>query len=171
MRWYCPVQRISDPELFVQTEAEQHIKNNQEKFLLQFLKNDALLAEYQALMQDTGNPIHRMKAITDAVKGSRSRRRFVNCVSAIGDFRDILCVVVRIPPEQPLNDLRRMEGREGLVLQGCGGDLREWVDGINGLLTEKGILQNGSRLTDVSVFQHDGLTNLLARCGRQCRSG
>ena len=31
---------ITDPELFVQTEAEQHIKNNQEKFLLQFLKND-----------------------------------------------------------------------------------------------------------------------------------
>ena len=60
---------ITDPELFVQTEAEQHIKNNQEKFLLQFLKNDALLAEYQALMQDTGNPIHQMKAITDAVKG------------------------------------------------------------------------------------------------------
>ena len=60
---------ITDPELFVQTEAEQYIKINQEKFLLQFLKNDALLAEYQALMQDTGSPIHRMKAITDAVKG------------------------------------------------------------------------------------------------------
>ena len=50
------------------------------------------------------------------------------------------------------DDLRRMEGREGLVLQSCGGDLREWVDGINGLLTEEGILQNGSRLTDVSIF-------------------
>ena len=60
---------ITDPELFVQTEADQYIKNNQEKFLLQFLKSDALLAEYQALMQDTGSPIHRMKAITDAVKG------------------------------------------------------------------------------------------------------
>ena len=60
---------ITDPELFVQTEAEQHIKNNQERFLLQFLKNDALLVEYQALMLDAGNPIHRMKAITDAVKG------------------------------------------------------------------------------------------------------
>ena len=60
---------ITDPDLFVQTEAEQYIKNNQEKFLLQFLKTDALLAEYQALMQDTDNPIHRMKAITDAVKG------------------------------------------------------------------------------------------------------
>lgn len=64
---------IQDPEGFVQTEAEMHIRNNQEKFLLQFMKNDALLAEYQALMQDTGNPIHRMKAITEAVKASGAK--------------------------------------------------------------------------------------------------
>ena len=54
-----------------------------------------------------------------------------------------------------------MEGREGLILQGCGGDLQEWVDGINGLLTEAGILKNGSRLENISTFQHEGLTNLL----------
>ena len=59
------------------------------------------------------------------------------------------------------DDLRRMEGQEGLILQGCGGDLQEWVDGINEMLTEEGILQNGSRLEDVAVFQHGGLTNLL----------
>ena len=59
------------------------------------------------------------------------------------------------------DDLRRMEGREGLVLQGCGGSLQEWVDGINEMLTAEGILKNGSRLEDVSTFQHDGLTNLL----------
>ena len=29
------------------------------------------------------------------------------------------------------DDLRRMEGQEGLVLQGCGGDLQKWVDEIN----------------------------------------
>ena len=28
-------------------------------------------------------------------------------------------------------DLRRMPDKEGLILQGCGGDLTEWVDGIN----------------------------------------
>ena len=50
---------IADPEYLIQTEADQYIKNNQEKLLLQFLNNDARLAEYQALMQDTGNPIHR----------------------------------------------------------------------------------------------------------------
>ena len=43
------------------------------------------------------------------------------------------------------DDLRQMEDQEGLVLQGCGGDLQEWVDGINDLFTEAGILQSGSR--------------------------
>ena len=61
------------------------------------------------------------------------------------------------------DDLKKMEAQEGLVLQGCGGDPQEWVDGINGLLTEAGILLDGSvfRAEKVSVFQHDGLTNML----------
>ena len=46
---------------------KQYIDSHQEKFLLQFLGHDALLLEYQTLIQDTGNPIHRMKAITDAL--------------------------------------------------------------------------------------------------------
>ena len=58
-------------------------------------------------------------------------------------------------------DLRRMDGQEGLILQGCGGDLQEWVDGINGLLKEVGILLDGSQFENVSTFQHQGLTNLL----------
>ena len=58
-------------------------------------------------------------------------------------------------------DLRRMENREGLILQGCGGDLQEWVDGINGMLTETGILKNGSRFENVPVFQTGDVTNLL----------
>ena len=37
-------------------------------------------------------------------------------------------------------DLRRMPDKEGLILQGCGGDLTEWVDGINEMLTKAGIL-------------------------------
>lgn len=59
------------------------------------------------------------------------------------------------------NALRRMNGEEGLILQGCGGDLDEWVDGINDLLTEDGILQDGTRFHDCSTFEHDGLTCLL----------
>ena len=61
------------------------------------------------------------------------------------------------------DDLRHMDGKEGLILQGCGGDLQEWVDGINDLLTEAGILLDGNtfQAENVAVFQHDGLTNLL----------
>ncbi len=59
------------------------------------------------------------------------------------------------------DDLRKMSDKEGLVLQGCGGPLQEWVDGINGLLTDAGILQDGSKFESVSTFQHDGLTCLL----------
>ena len=64
--------------------------------------------------------------------------------------------------ELTTDQLRQMEGQEGLVLQGCGGDLQEWIDGINGLLTEAQILSGGSkfRSEEVAVFQHDGLTNL-----------
>ncbi len=47
------------------------------------------------------------------------------------------------------NDLRHMEGKEALILQGCGGDLKEWVDGINGLLTKEGILLEGTKFQNV----------------------
>ena len=57
--------------------------------------------------------------------------------------------------------LRTMEAQEGLVLQGCGGDLQQWVDGINGLLTDAGILLDGSRFENVTAFQHGEVTNLL----------
>ena len=57
--------------------------------------------------------------------------------------------------------LRTMEAQEGLVLQGCGGDLQQWVDGINGLLTDEGILLDGSRFENVSTFRHGEVTNLL----------
>lgn len=58
-------------------------------------------------------------------------------------------------------ELRRMNGAEGLILQGCGGDPQEWLDGINGLLTDEGILKNGSRFENISVFQNGDLTNIL----------
>lgn len=58
-------------------------------------------------------------------------------------------------------DLRRMDGRGGLVLVGCGGDPQEWLDGINGLLTEAGILLNGSRFETAEHFTVGDQTNLL----------
>ena len=60
-----------------------------------------------------------------------------------------------------LHDLRKMNDSEGLVLQGCGGDLKEWVDGINDMLTESGILQNDNRFEKAYSFKNGGLTCLL----------
>lgn len=57
--------------------------------------------------------------------------------------------------------LRKMNNSEGLIIQGCGGDLQEWVDGINEMLTEAEILENGSKFTNCYSFQHDDLTCIL----------
>lgn len=59
------------------------------------------------------------------------------------------------------DELRGMEDKEGLILQGCGGKLEEWLDGINDMLTEDGILLEGSRFETALTFEHDGCTNLL----------
>ena len=60
-----------------------------------------------------------------------------------------------------LDELRGRPCTEGLILQGCGGDLKEWVTGINETLTKEGILLDGDTFKDVSSFEHSGVTNLL----------
>ena len=61
------------------------------------------------------------------------------------------------------DDLRRMEDQEGLVLLGCFEDPQEWIDGINELLTDAGILLDGSTFDakNVFLFEHGGISNLL----------
>ena len=59
------------------------------------------------------------------------------------------------------DELRGMEDKEGLILQGCGGKLEEWLDGINDMLTEDGILLEGTRFEAALTFENDGCTNLL----------
>jgi len=54
-----------------------------------------------------------------------------------------------------------MDDTEGLILQGCGGDITEWIEGINDILTKEGILLEGSSFSSVSVFKHENLTNIL----------
>ena len=54
-----------------------------------------------------------------------------------------------------------MRDGEGLILQGCGGNLQEWIDGINGILTSENILLNGDTFKDVIAFENEGSTNLL----------
>ena len=59
------------------------------------------------------------------------------------------------------DELRHMQDQEGLILQGCGGEPQEWLVGINDLFTSEGILLNGTRFQDCSVFQHGGRTCIL----------
>lgn len=59
------------------------------------------------------------------------------------------------------DELRRMKGSEGIIFQGCGGSLDEWADRVNEMLTKSGILQNGTKFTDVYSFENNGLINLL----------
>ena len=59
------------------------------------------------------------------------------------------------------DDLRHMKDKEALILQGCGGDLQEWVDGVNQMLAEEGILLEGTVFSNCSFFEHGNLTCLL----------
>lgn len=59
------------------------------------------------------------------------------------------------------SELKEMTNKEGLILQGCGGDVQEWLDGLNEAFTETGILLDGDTFKDVYVFKNEGLTNLL----------
>lgn len=63
--------------------------------------------------------------------------------------------VIRISAE----DLRKMSDKEGLILQGCGGDLQEWADGINSALIDTDILR--SPFDRLYVFENEGLTNIM----------
>ena len=56
-------------------------------------------------------------------------------------------------------DLRKMSDKEGLILQGCGGDLQEWADGINSALIDSNILR--SPFDRLYVFENEGLTNIM----------
>ena len=61
----------------------------------------------------------------------------------------------------PADNLRRMQDTEGLILQGCGGDPQDWLDGINDILSREDVLLEGTRFTECAVFEHDGCTNIL----------
>lgn len=63
--------------------------------------------------------------------------------------------------EITINELRQMKHKEGMILQGCGGDIQEWVIGINELLTQEDILLEGAKFENVRSFFHEGSTNLL----------
>lgn len=59
------------------------------------------------------------------------------------------------------NDLRKMNDKEGIILQGCGGDPQGWIDGVNEMFKEGGILLDDTKFTDSYVFDNDNLTCML----------
>ena len=60
-----------------------------------------------------------------------------------------------------IDELRRMKNSQGIVLQGCGGDLQEWVDGFNDLMTKENILLDGSKFENCVAFQNGDVTCIL----------
>ena len=64
--------------------------------------------------------------------------------------------VIRISAE----DLRKMKDKEGLILQGCGGDLQEWADGINSALIDTEILRH-TAFEKMYVFENEGHTTIM----------
>ena len=77
---------LQTPDALVEREAGQYIKDHQEQSLLTFLENDALRHKYVALLQDEDSPIHRMKAITDAVRDSGAKMVTVTVVKPEGEL-------------------------------------------------------------------------------------
>jgi hypothetical protein len=59
-----------------------------------------------------------------------------------------------------IKELKAIRNREALVIQGCGGELQEWIDGINDYLTDEGILLDGDKFGEILCFENDGITNL-----------
>lgn len=54
----------------------------------------------------------------------------------------------------------RNNNYEYLVLQGCGGDLNEWVDGITNMLKENDIVPDTFSFEEVYSFENNNLTNM-----------
>lgn len=59
---------ILDSKEYAAKEAECYWENAQEEMLFCFLSNDAETKEYQALLDDTENPVHTIKKIMMAMK-------------------------------------------------------------------------------------------------------
>lgn len=62
-----------------------------------------------------------------------------------------------------MKDLLGYEGKQGLILQGCGGDPQEWIDGINDTFTKQGLLLDGTKFKteDCVVFKNGNSTCIL----------
>lgn len=59
---------------------------------------------------------------------------------------------VRVIAEVFKDAILEMKGKEGLVCLGTGGDVIEWIDGVNGILYDEGITENQRYFSDVYTF-------------------
>ena len=107
------------------------------------------------------DPLEAMRGLwADALTSGRTEE-ISHLVWEVQD-RELMEVSVMVK-QVSTDDLRHMEDKEGLVLLGCFEDPQEWIDGINELLTEAGILLDGSTFDakNVFLFEHGGISNLL----------
>ena len=59
------------------------------------------------------------------------------------------------------SQLRTMSGKEGIILQGCGGEPQEWLEGVNRMFREANILKGDSKFDKCYVFEHNDHTCML----------
>ena len=64
---------ILDPAAYAAEQTARHLADNQHVMLYDFLLADTVAAEYQKLLDNPLNPIHRMKRIMQAVNASSAK--------------------------------------------------------------------------------------------------
>lgn len=84
--------------------------------------------------------------------------RTLGVVPGVDQFRKLTAQEIKAEQEIQITSIRAESLRihphqEGLVLQGCGGDLREWVTAVNEALTELDILKDGTQFRSVQTFR------------------
>lgn len=67
------------------------------------------------------------------------------------DIKEISCSEIK--------ELQK-QNYEFLILQGCGGNLNEWVQGFTDMLKEEGIVSDSFSFDEVYSFQNENLTNM-----------
>lgn len=77
---------VVSPETFVEQEALKYIEDNQEQILYEFLLQDIIKNEYDAILNDPSNSAHTVKQIIQAV--SLSGAKNVNVTIRKGDAEE-----------------------------------------------------------------------------------
>lgn len=78
---------VVSPEGFVENEALKYIEDNQEQILYEFLLQDLIKKEYDAILNDPSNSAHTVKKIIQAVSSSGAKT--VNVTIRRGDAEGI----------------------------------------------------------------------------------